>query len=222
MEDKELIRADFDKIALIKDKEWDHNRHYHKYLLKHLDNNIELSIDIGCGKGEFASQLIEKSNKVIGIDLSDEMIKMARNVNTSEKIDYIAADVMEMELENDKYDCIASIATAHHLPMRELMLKAKTALKQHGTFLILDLYYAGNLLDKLIEGLAVPCNIIMMLAIEGRLRPSKEEIDAWREHGKHDRYLTLKEVKELCNEIMPGAKVKRHFYWRYSIVWKKR
>lgn len=222
MKDKALVKDDFDRIARLADKKWDHNRHYHSYLLKHIGSDMQLSLDIGCGKGEFAILLSQKSQRVVGMDLSEKMLEAARLNAPNDKVKYIQGDIMELELEEGQYDCIASIATAHHLPMRELMEKAKKALRPGGVFMILDLYQEAGLLDKLISAAAVPLNAVMMLAVEGRMRPDQEEMQAWREHGKHDKYLTLREVNALCREVMPGAKVKRHFYWRYSIIWTKK
>ena len=44
---------------------------------------------------------------------------------------------------------------------------------------------------------------------------------AWDEHGRHDSYLTLSEIRKTCADILPGASVTRHLLWRYSLVWKK-
>jgi hypothetical protein len=31
----------------------------------------------------------------------------------------------------------------------------------------------------------------------------------------------MTEVHALCARILPGAKIKQHLLWRYSIVWEK-
>lgn len=45
---------------------------------------------------------------------------------------------------------------------------------------------------------------------------------AWAEHGKHDTYLTLAQLREICKKVLPGVKVKRHLLWRYSLTWRKK
>jgi len=45
--------------------------------------------------------------------------------------------------------------------------------------------------------------------------------EAWRQHGEHDRYLTLAQVRQVCARVLPGTHVRRHLLWRYSIVWRK-
>jgi hypothetical protein len=44
---------------------------------------------------------------------------------------------------------------------------------------------------------------------------------AWAEHEQYDSYLTLSEIRKACDEILPGALVRKHLLWRYSVVWKK-
>jgi hypothetical protein len=45
--------------------------------------------------------------------------------------------------------------------------------------------------------------------------------EAYAEHDKTDTFLTLPQIERACAEIMPGARVKKHLLWRYSVVWKK-
>jgi hypothetical protein len=55
----------------------------------------------------------------------------------------------------------------------------------------------------------------------GRLLPRREVRAAWAAHERHDLYPTMTEVHTLCASVLPGAKIKKHFLWRYSIVWQK-
>jgi hypothetical protein len=45
--------------------------------------------------------------------------------------------------------------------------------------------------------------------------------DAYAAHGKTDTLLTLAQAERICADILPGALLRRHLLWRYSIVWKK-
>jgi hypothetical protein len=61
----------------------------------------------------------------------------------------------------------------------------------------------------------------LRLIHNGRLKPPPEVRKAWEQHGKHDHYLSVSEVRELANEILPGATVKRCLFWRYALVYRK-
>jgi len=54
-----------------------------------------------------------------------------------------------------------------------------------------------------------------------RLADPPELRRAWEEHGWTDRYLGLAEVRAACARALPGATVRRHLLWRYSIVWRR-
>src|SRR2546422_3750843 len=43
-----------------------------------------------------------------------------------------------------------------------------------------------------------------------RLKPPCEVRAAWAAHGQHDSYPTIREVRALCDEILPNAKVGKH------------
>ena len=217
------IRADFDRIALLSRDGWDHNSHYHDFLLKQLSPRCTDALEIGCGTGAFSRLLASRSDRVLALDLSPQMIRVARERSEQySNIDFQVADAMTWEFPTEQFDCVASIATLHHLPIGETLLKMKGALKINGTLIILDLFQAERLSDILTSALAVPANIILKSINTGRLREPREVRKAWAEHGRRDSYPTLSQVRQICTSVLPGAKVRKHLLWRYSMIWKKK
>jgi hypothetical protein len=33
--------------------------------------------------------------------------------------------------------------------------------------------------------------------------------------------MKLEEIRRVADEVLPGAIVRRHLFWRYSLVWRK-
>ena len=222
MRSMSTVQTDFDRIALVSPEGATHNEHYHNFLLRHLPPHPANVLEIGCGKGHFSRLLAKRSERVLAIDLSPEMIRSARELSQSfTNIDYELADVMTYDLPPAGFDCIASIATLHHLPLREVILKMKAALKPGGVLLILDLFAARGLLDAVANPLAMAVSVSMRLIHQHRLLPPRAVRAAWAAHGEHDIYPTIADVHDLCAEILPGAKIKKHLLWRYSIIWQK-
>lgn len=222
MAEKNTIQADFDRIAELAPGQWDHNAHYHSYLLKHLPLQMESALEIGCGTGAFARMLANRTKLVTAVDLSPQMLQKAREQSGQyTNIDFRQQDVMESDFKENSCDCIVSIATAHHLPLAEFLGKAEKVLKPGGVLLLLDLYQQETAGDYLTTLAAIPANLLLMLVKTGRLSKSREEIKAWEEHGKHDTYMTLKDIQRVCREVLPGTVVKRHLFWRYSLYWRK-
>jgi hypothetical protein len=73
------------------------------------------------------------------------------------------------------------------------------------------------------EGLGVPAGAARVLRLRhtGRLADPPEQRRAWKEHGRTDHYLALAEVRAACARVLPGATVRRHLLWRYSVVWRR-
>jgi ubiquinone/menaquinone biosynthesis C-methylase UbiE len=112
-----VIRSDFDRLALLDIGGWDHNKQYHNYLLEHMPPNCQTALEIGCGTGSFTRRLSQHADRVLALDLSPEMIKVAklRSVQYS-NIEYQIADVLTWAFPQRQFDCIVSIATLHHFP----------------------------------------------------------------------------------------------------------
>lgn len=216
------IQADFDDLALLPAEEWDHNTHYHDFLLRHVPSPCSESLEIGCGTGAFSRLLAVRSDRVVALDLSPNMIRIAKEQSVLyQNIDFRVADVMVHDTGAEQFDCIVSIATFHHLPTEEALLKMKRALKANGVLLILDLFQAEGILDILSSGVALPMSMGLRLLNGSRPIASQKVRDAWARHGRHDSYLTLDQVRKVCRDLLPGAAVRKHLFWRYSVIWKK-
>ncbi|HSS19742.1 MAG TPA: class I SAM-dependent methyltransferase [Pyrinomonadaceae bacterium] len=222
------VQADFDRLALVSDDGATHNDFYHNFLLRHLPSCRESALEIGCGAGTFSRRLAAHFDQVLALDISPEMIRLARERSAEfPNIEYKLADVLDYDLPAESFDCIATSATLHHLPYREMLVKMKAALKPDGVLLILDLFEpaglfeSGGLTDTVLNFIAFPVSVALRVKHYGRLRRSKEARAAWATHEAHDLYPTMTEVRALCAELLPGAKIRKHLLWRYSIVWQK-
>ncbi|VEP11555.1 Type 11 methyltransferase [Hyella patelloides LEGE 07179] len=216
------IKHDFDRIALYEQPKWNHNNHYHQFLLKQLPSHCENVLDIGCGTGEFSRLLAKQTQKVVVIDLSPKTIEIAlANSQEYKNINFQIANILNYEFPREYFDAIVSIATLHHVPEPELLANLKASLKPGGTLAILDLLKHENLQDSSSDIIAVPLNWIFSLTKNGRIKQSPEAIKAMKEHLHTDEYLTLSQVKQIYTSYFKGAKITKHLFWRYSVIWQK-
>ena len=216
------VEADFDRLALLDDEGWTANNQYHNSLLKHVPADCENALEIGCGTGAFARALARRCKRVVALDLSAEMIRAARSRSSQfENLEFQLADAMTWEFPRSHFDFVCSIATLHHLEQRELLLKIKNALNPRGILVVLDLVQSDSLTERMCDviGLGVSCGL--RLIHNGRLQPPAAVRKAWEQHGKHDSYLTMRQVRALADEILPGSSVERCLLWRYMLVYQK-
>jgi ubiquinone/menaquinone biosynthesis C-methylase UbiE len=223
------VEKDFDRLARLDDEGWTHNNHYHHLLLRHVPETCGRALDVGCGTGAFSRRLAARAKSVVALDLSSEMIRVAQSRSSQfSNIEFQAGDAMVCDFPSEHFDCIATIATLHHLPLPEVLTKLKAALKPGGILIIVDLFEPERDLFKL-EGLRdllahiTACAVSGTLRLwhNGRLKPPREVRAAWEEHGKTDSYLTMSEARDLYAPLFPGAMIRRHLLWRYSVVWQK-
>ncbi|MEH1845846.1 MAG: class I SAM-dependent methyltransferase [Nostoc sp.] len=216
------IRNDFDRIALHEQEGWNHNSHYHNFLLKQLPAHCENVLDIGCGTGLFSRLLAKRADRVIAIDLSPKMIEVAKQKSRQHpKIDYQVADILQWEFPVKQFNAIVSIATVHHLPLENLLHNLQTALKPGGKLVILDLLEHESIQDKMSDFLAVPLNWIFQTFKNRHIKQSPEAVAAMKEHLRTDKYVTLSQAQRIYTKSLKGAKVRKHIFWRYSAVWQK-
>ena len=216
------VEADFDRLALLDDEGWTTNNQYHDSLLKHVPANCENALEVGCGTGAFARALARRCKRVAGLDLSAEMIRVARSRSSQfENLEFQLADAMTWDFPQSHFDFVCSIATLHHLEQRELLLKIKNALRPRGVLAVLDLLQSDSLTERMCDGIGLGVSYGLRLIHNGRLQPPAAARKAWEQHGKHDSYLTMRQVRALADEILPGASVERCLLWRYMLVYQK-
>jgi ubiquinone/menaquinone biosynthesis C-methylase UbiE len=216
------VEADFDRLALLDEKGFTANNHYHDSLRKHVPPNCENALEIGCGTGAFARDLARRCKQVIALDLSSEMIRIARARSTQfPNLEFQLADAMTWNFPHSHFDFVCSIATLHHLQQRELLVKMRDALRPGGVLVVLDLVQSDSLFERALDAIGLGVSASLRLIHNGRLQPPAEVRKAWEEHGKHDSYLTVRQIRALAEEILPGAIVRRCLLWRYSLVYRK-
>ncbi|MEM1322637.1 MAG: methyltransferase domain-containing protein [Bacteroidota bacterium] len=218
----QTISADFDRIALLPTENWDHNLHYHEWIRQQLPSDCKSILEIGCGTGTLCRNLAAPIRKIEGIDLSRNMIIRARQLSRDyPNIDYQIGDFLEQDYPANSFHCIVAVATAHHMSMQAFLQKTRTLLRPGGRLILVDLYRSAQPTDYLYQMTALPVSLVLRLSRNGRLRQNQAHRKAWQAHAGGDQYLSIKEIRELCEQYLPGASVRRRFFFRYSLLWDK-
>lgn len=216
------IQKDFDRIALLEQPMWNHNSHYHRFLLKQLASHCDNILEIGCGTGNLSRLLAQRADRVTAIDLSPKMIEIAKQQSQDyANIDFQVADILTWEFPAKQFDAIVSIATFHHLPIERLLPKLKIALTSGGKLVVIDLLDNEGIQGILNDSIAIPLNWIFHAFKNRNNKPTIEARTVWKEHLRTDKYLTRSQVQYIYKNSLTGANVKVHLFWHYSIVWEK-
>jgi SAM-dependent methyltransferase len=217
MEDQARIREDFDRIARLSAQCEEVDR-YDNWILRQIPCECSSALDIGCGTGSLTRRLAARASQVMGIDLSPEMVRLARERHGAQKnIEFHSGDFLSFDFRDRRFDCIVAVAVFHHVPWTLAVERAKTLLLEGGILVIMDLVADAGIGDLAQGGVAWT-----LRALESLGRPRQSELQrAWAEHGCGESYMTMAELRRLCRGVLPGARIRRHLFWRYSIVWRK-
>ncbi|OPJ59562.1 class I SAM-dependent methyltransferase [Clostridium oryzae] len=143
---KELSRVEFNREA----HKFDQNnlmdiynmcKHDYPYILKKLEEEtFEKLLDVGCGTGNVITLLHEKypSRSYTGIDLSEEMIKVAKSKEISSAF-FMNGDSENLPFKNEQFDVVICTESFHHYPNPGAFFDgAQRVLKAGGRLIILD------------------------------------------------------------------------------------
>jgi cyclopropane fatty-acyl-phospholipid synthase-like methyltransferase len=85
--------------------------------LKKYDTGSNL-LDIGCGTGRDSLILSNEGFDIIAIDLSEEMLKIAKEI--APKVTFLKMDIRNMSFKKRSFDCIWSLAALLHIPKENI------------------------------------------------------------------------------------------------------
>lgn len=211
----------FNRVSALPDS-WDHNQQYQGHMLKQIKNRCKDGLDIGCGTGEMTRKLAEKCENVIGIDVAPGMIKEALARTHNKRIHYFRGDAEAFLKEaQQEYDVIVSIAAFHHMDYEYMLSLCKNALKKDGLLVLQDLYHEDTMYFKALSLLGALMNPVFMLFRTGKLKTSQDHNNVWKGHCEDDEYNSIAELKEMASRQLGNFKIKRHLFWRYTLIYRK-
>jgi len=83
--------------------------------------NTSIVADIGCGNGRHLIPCAKHCKKVIGLDISDELLKIVQkkiNEKNLENVSLIHSDAVNIPIRNNSIDQVLFIATLHNISKR--------------------------------------------------------------------------------------------------------
>ncbi|WP_299522906.1 class I SAM-dependent methyltransferase [Winogradskyella sp.] len=221
---------------LYKDKDYDNEVSYIEQLLKphNLQGNIKI-LELGCGTGNHAQIFSKKGYEVEGVDLSSQMIEIAKNKNKGDKnLSFFEGDITTYKSSSKtKFDVIISLF--HVVSYQDTNQKIQNTfqtvqhhLKEGGLF-IFDFWYGPGVLtdppvvkekkleDKtlLVHRTATPVsdvnkntvNVLFDIIITDKENNKKELI----EETHTMRYFFIPELKYMLDEN--GLDTEAYYHW---------
>jgi 2-polyprenyl-3-methyl-5-hydroxy-6-metoxy-1,4-benzoquinol methylase len=123
-------------------------------ILKNVPKKGGFALDVGCGTGRISFALAEKSYKVLGVDINNNAIRLAKEIAQSEKIDidFRLADFTKSGIvESQFYDLVVCSEVLEHTEKYPLLINNIYLALKPGGRLIISVPYDPtkyNVVDK--------------------------------------------------------------------------
>jgi len=136
---------------LYRDKDYNAEVEYITNLIKEHKPEAKTILDIGCGTGRHAALIADKDFEVHGVDISEEMLRIAeRQCNKELKLSFSQADLTCLNL-NKKFDVVTALFhVISYQDTNEKLFKAFESVKNHlnpGGIFLFDFWYGPAVLS---------------------------------------------------------------------------
>jgi 2-polyprenyl-3-methyl-5-hydroxy-6-metoxy-1,4-benzoquinol methylase len=198
---------------------WDHNAHYHRWLLRQLPRGAGRVLDVGCGSGELVRRLAgRRAEAVVGVDADAGILERAReSTSVDAPVAYVLAEAPG-RLPPGPYDVITCVAVLHHLPFAETLVRLREELASGGTLVVVGCARAEGGLDHALGLVAVVLNPLVGWVMNRGRAVSHRPVSMTA--PVRDPEMTFGAIVREARRILPGVRLRRRLFWRYTLVWR--
>jgi SAM-dependent methyltransferase len=205
------------RVTARQDPRWNHNVHYQQLLIDAIPASASSALDIGCGDGFLVRRLADHLPHVVGIDLDEPSLARAHTEVAdlpAGRVELVHGDVLRHPFEPGSFDVVVAVATLHHLDARTGLLRMRELVAPGGTLGLVGLAAASTPSDALLS-LAGTVADRPYQAITRRRYWEQTSPTVWPPPESY------RSMRELVADLLPGARFRRHVFWRYSVLWSR-
>lgn len=192
---------------------WNHNTAYHPWLIGIAGEHRGDVLDVGCGDGLLTQRLLPISRSVTGIDPDPDAVARAQaRLAGRARVSLFQQSFHDYPAGTALFDVITFVATLHHMALRESLVKARDLLRPGGELAVVGLSANRSASDWIWAGLCLP-----VVRIGSRLHRETRDIGVVIAQPRE----SLREIRRVFDDVIPGAVVRRALYYRYLLRWRK-
>lgn len=107
-----------------------------------IKESVSFALDVGCGTGFSSVALKTIAKRVVGIDLSREMINLAIE---ADGVEYMVSSAESLPVFDDKFDLITVSQAIHWIDRTKFFAEADKVLKPNSFIVAYDNYFLGKI-----------------------------------------------------------------------------
>lgn len=195
---------------------WSHNDFYIPWIMRQLVGAPHSSaLDVGCGTGNLLDRLAQRFDSVTGVepDPATEQIAAAR-FSSHAAVKIRCSTLADVGL-GERFDAITLVAVLHHLPLEETVGRLRGMLSAGGCLVIVGCYREATIVDRIFSLLALVLNPFVGFV---KHRKVADKLPAGMTAPTAAPTETLEQIKRAAQAQLPGCRVRRRLFWRYSVV----
>ncbi|AKZ53100.1 putative SAM-dependent methyltransferase [Streptomyces ambofaciens ATCC 23877] len=195
---------------------WDHNAHYHRWIMRQLPRSFGTALDVGSGTGDLARLMATRAAAVDAIDSDPATVARAQAMTPPDApVTFTTADALT-GIPAASYDVITCVAALHHLPFNDALAHFRRHLAPGGTLVVVGLWHAQTPGDHLLSAAALPLNAATgWIKNKGRTALPPASMTA----PVRPATMGFAEIDRETRHVLPGARLRRRLFWRYTLVW---
>jgi len=195
------------------------------WLEKQLPARGHRALDVGCGAGRYTQALAERFDEVVGVDISEPLIDIARRRRSGPNVRYLVADLMAFA-DADGFDLVFSSTTLHHLPdLNAALLHLRGLVKAGGVAILIDNIASRPTPPRWVHVLGaarhVPGDVIRLGGRQATWLLRFRTSASWLGHLATDRYLSRQAFERHYGSVFPGGRFQSLGYAQ-ALVWTKK
>jgi SAM-dependent methyltransferase len=207
-------------MTAVPPERWTHNGHYHQVILDAIPAGCATALDVGCGTGALTRRLRAAGLRVTGLDRDEPCVRVARAHPGAAGLGYLVGDIGRAPLQPWSFDLVTSVAMVHHMDAELALKRMSGLLRPGGVLAVVGLARDSRPADW---GWAVPAvaGTHLHRLDDARRRTVRHLPAAHQPPLVWPPPLSFRQMRRLAERLLPGARYRRHLYWRYSLVWTK-
>jgi 2-polyprenyl-3-methyl-5-hydroxy-6-metoxy-1,4-benzoquinol methylase len=132
---------------------WNHNEHFHGWILRNLPESRQAAVDVGSGTGVLAGKLASRFARVTAIDADEGMSAVARaRLAGDRRMSVVRGRFEEFAAASQsEVDLITMVAVLHHLDLDDTLTRIPGLLAPGGRLLVVGLAKVDTLADAAVD-----------------------------------------------------------------------
>lgn len=203
---------------------WDHNAHFHRWILRSLPDHPGRVLDVGCVRGGLLVQLAARAQQAEGIDPDPGMARLAgdavQGIARARVHRRTLTEQAGLPDATGTYDAVTMVASLHHQDLGLALGQARALLRPGGRLLVVALVRPATLPDHLWDLANALSN--PLIGLVEHPRPVRHaEAPGPAPMPVRNATTTLSMLRAQARSDLPGAVIRRREGFRVTVRWER-